>query len=72
MRQEMIVGMDIHEARSVTKEQIADALGGLPSFQNALLCIGVRRDTRCLEGFRMIAVAMSGGVDSSAAAVVFA
>jgi nitrogen fixation NifU-like protein len=27
---EMIVGMDLNEARSVTKEQIADALGGLP------------------------------------------
>lgn len=28
---EMIVGMNISDARAITKEQIAEALGGLPS-----------------------------------------
>ena len=28
---EMMIGMDIDHARSITKEQIAEALGGLPS-----------------------------------------
>ena len=27
---EMIIGMDLSRARAVTKEEIADALGGLP------------------------------------------
>jgi len=27
---EMVIGMDLTQARAVTKEQIADALGGLP------------------------------------------
>src|SRR6516165_8092020 len=28
---EMIIGMDLDQARAITKEQIADALGGLPA-----------------------------------------
>src|SRR5215471_19022065 len=28
---EMIIGMNLDQARAITKEQIADALGGLPS-----------------------------------------
>jgi len=28
---EMLIGMDLNQARAITKEEIADALGGLPA-----------------------------------------
>ena len=67
---EMIIGMDLdagprrHQGRNRGSARRTAAL------QDALLRARIRRDPRSFEGFRMIAVAMSGGVDSSAAAVV--
>jgi nitrogen fixation protein NifU and related proteins len=48
---EMLIGMNIADARRVTKEQIADALGGLPSSKihcSVLACDAIRES---LKGF---------------------
>jgi nitrogen fixation protein NifU and related proteins len=48
---EMLIGMNIEDARRITKEQIADALGGLPS--SKLHCSVLASDAirEVLKGF---------------------
>ena len=48
---EMIIGMDLNQARAVTKEQIAEALGGLP--QSKMHCSVLASDAirQALKGF---------------------
>jgi nitrogen fixation NifU-like protein len=48
---EMIIGMSLKQARTITKEQIADALGGLPGSKmhcSVLACDAIRE---ALKGF---------------------
>lgn len=50
---EMLVGMSIDEARRVTKDQIADALGGLPASKihcSVLACDAIRQALKGFEG----------------------
>jgi nitrogen fixation NifU-like protein len=47
----MIIGMELERARSITKENIADALGGLPGSKmhcSVLACDAIRE---ALKGF---------------------
>ena len=43
---EMVVGKSLEEAMAITKEQVADAIGGLP--ENKMIC-----STVCVEAFEM-------------------
>jgi len=48
---EMIIGMNLNQARTITKENIADALGGLPGSKmhcSVLACDAIRE---ALKGF---------------------
>jgi nitrogen fixation NifU-like protein len=48
---EMIIGMNLKQARAITKEHIADALGGLPGSKmhcSVLACDAIRE---ALKGF---------------------
>src|SRR6185369_2322323 len=48
---EMIVGMDLAEARAVTKEQIAEALGGLPTSKIHCSVLASEAIQQVLKGF---------------------
>ena len=49
---EMLIGLDLTQARAITKEQIADALGGLP--QSKMHCSVLASDAirEALKNFR--------------------
>ena len=48
---EMIIGMDLASARAITKEQIADALGGLPSSKIHCSVLASEAIQKVLKGF---------------------
>jgi len=48
---EMIIGMDINQARAITKEEIADALGGLPSSKVHCSVLATEAIQKVLKGF---------------------
>ncbi len=48
---EMIIGMDVHQARAITKEEIADALGGLPSSKIHCSVLASEAIQKVLKGF---------------------
>ena len=48
---ELIVGMDIAQARAITKEQIAEALGGLPSSKIHCSVLASDAIKQVLKGF---------------------
>jgi nitrogen fixation NifU-like protein len=48
---EMIVGLDLAQARAITKEQIADALGGLPSAKMHCSVLASEAIQKVLKGF---------------------
>ena len=48
---EMIIGMDLDQARAITKEQIADALGGLPSSKIHCSVLASDAIRKVLKGF---------------------
>jgi nitrogen fixation NifU-like protein len=48
---EMIIGMDLAQARAVTKEQIADALGGLPASKMHCSVLAADAIRAALKGF---------------------
>jgi nitrogen fixation NifU-like protein len=48
---EMIVGLGLAEARSITKEQIAEALGGLPSSKIHCSVLASEAIQKVLKGF---------------------
>ena len=48
---EMIVGMDIAEARAITRDQIAEALGGLPSSKIHCSVLASDAIKQVLKGF---------------------
>jgi len=48
---EMIIGMDVNQARAITKEQIADALGGLPSSKIHCSVLASDAIKKVLKGF---------------------
>jgi nitrogen fixation NifU-like protein len=48
---EMLIGMTVSEARRVTKEQIAEALGGLPASKIHCSVLASEAIKRVLEGF---------------------
>jgi nitrogen fixation NifU-like protein len=48
---EMLIGMDIAEARRITKEQIAEALGGLPAAKIHCSVLASDAIKQVLKGF---------------------
>jgi nitrogen fixation NifU-like protein len=48
---EMIIGMNLDQARAITKEQIADALGGLPSSKIHCSVLASDAIQKVLKGF---------------------
>ena len=48
---EMLIGMDIGEARRITKEQIAEALGGLPAAKIHCSVLASDAIKQVLKGF---------------------
>jgi nitrogen fixation NifU-like protein len=48
---EMIIGMDLNQARAITKEQIADALGGLPASKIHCSVLASEAIQKVLKGF---------------------
>jgi nitrogen fixation NifU-like protein len=48
---ELLIGMSVADARRVTKEQIADALGGLPSSKIHCSVLAADAITQVLKGF---------------------
>ena len=48
---EMLIGMDIAEARRITKEQIAEALGGLPAAKIHCSVLATDAIKQVLKGF---------------------
>jgi nitrogen fixation NifU-like protein len=48
---EMIIGMNLDQARAITKEQIADALGGLPSSKIHCSVLASDAIRKVLKGF---------------------
>jgi nitrogen fixation NifU-like protein len=48
---EMLIGLTIEEARRVTKEQIADALGGLPTSKIHCSVLASEAIREVLKGF---------------------
>ena len=48
---EMIIGMDLNAARQITREQIADALGGLPASKIHCSVLASDAIQSALEGF---------------------
>lgn len=48
---EMIIGLDLSAARTITKEQIADALGGLPSSKIHCSVLASEAIQKVLKGF---------------------
>jgi nitrogen fixation NifU-like protein len=48
---EMIVGMQLEDARAITKEQIAEALGGLPSSKIHCSVLASDAIRKVLKGF---------------------
>ena len=48
---EMIIGLDLASARAITKEQIADALGGLPSSKVHCSVLASDAIQKVLKGF---------------------
>jgi nitrogen fixation NifU-like protein len=48
---EMIIGMDLNHARAITKEQIADALGGLPASKIHCSVLASEAIQKVLKGF---------------------
>src|SRR5438552_17601203 len=60
---EMLVGMNVADARRITRDQIADALGGLPASKVHCSVLASAAIKEALKVFSsMIAVAMHGGV----------
>jgi nitrogen fixation NifU-like protein len=48
---ELIVGMDLNQARAITKDQIAEALGGLPSSKIHCSVLASDAIQKVLKGF---------------------
>jgi nitrogen fixation NifU-like protein len=48
---EMLIGMDVAEARRITKEQIAEALGGLPAAKIHCSVLATDAIRQVLKGF---------------------
>jgi len=48
---EMIIGMDVAQARSITKDQIAEALGGLPTSKIHCSVLASDAIQKALKGF---------------------
>lgn len=48
---ELLVGKDLHEARSITKEEIAEALGGLPPSKMHCSVLASDAIREALKGF---------------------
>src|SRR5262245_58678512 len=48
---EMLIGMSLEDARNITKEQIADALGGLPSSKIHCGVLASDAIKKALKGF---------------------
>lgn len=49
---EMLIGMDLDQARRIRKEDIAEALGGLPTSKMHCSVLATDAIQRALEGFR--------------------
>jgi nitrogen fixation NifU-like protein len=47
----MIIGMNLSQARAITKEQIADALGGLPASKIHCSVLASEAIQKVLKGF---------------------
>ena len=48
---EMIIGMNLSQARAITKEQIADAIGGLPAAKIHCSVLASEAIQKVLKGF---------------------